>query len=67
MDILKSHIKTQSPEFQRNRSYHQGLAEDLRRRLKAVANAVSPQTVGLALSASLNAPLTRGLAPVYRM
>src|SRR5258705_187114 len=38
MDILRSHIKTSSPDFQRNRAHHEALAADLRRRLDAVAD-----------------------------
>ena len=47
MEILRSHIKTQSPEFQRNRAHHEALAADLRRRLEGVARAASPQAVEL--------------------
>src|SRR6267378_2823755 len=47
MDILKSHIKTGSPDFQRNRAHHEALAADLRRRLEAVAKGASPQAVEL--------------------
>jgi 3-methylcrotonyl-CoA carboxylase beta subunit len=47
METLRSHIKTGSPDFQRNRAHHQGLVEDLRRRLDAVAKAASSQAVEL--------------------
>ncbi len=47
MDILKSHIKTSSAEFQRNRAHHEALTADLRRRLEAVARGGSPQAVEL--------------------
>src|SRR5207249_824090 len=47
MDTLRSHVKTGSAEFQRNRAHHEGLVADLRRRLTAVANAAPPQVVKL--------------------
>ncbi|HXF58225.1 MAG TPA: hypothetical protein VN539_00200, partial [Candidatus Saccharimonadales bacterium] len=47
METLRSHLKTGSPDFQRNRAHHQGLVEDLRRRLDAVAKAASTQAVEL--------------------
>ena len=47
MDQLRSHIKTGSADFERNRAHHEALASDLRRRLNAVANAASPQSVEL--------------------
>jgi acetyl-CoA carboxylase carboxyltransferase component len=47
METLRSHIKTSSPEFQRNRAHHEALAADLRRRLEGVARAASPQAVEL--------------------
>jgi 3-methylcrotonyl-CoA carboxylase beta subunit len=47
MDLLKSHIKAGSAEFQSNRAHHEGLAADLRRRLEAVAKAASPQAIEL--------------------
>ncbi|TMQ59209.1 MAG: methylcrotonoyl-CoA carboxylase [Candidatus Eisenbacteria bacterium] len=47
MDTLRSHVKTGSAEFQRNRAHHEGLVADLRRRLQAVANAAPPHVVKL--------------------
>jgi acetyl-CoA carboxylase carboxyltransferase component len=47
MEILRSHIKTGSPEFQRNRAHHEALAADLRRRVEGVAKAASAQAVEL--------------------
>ncbi|HEY3156714.1 MAG TPA: carboxyl transferase domain-containing protein [Candidatus Eisenbacteria bacterium] len=47
MEILRSHLKTGSAEFQRNRAHHEGLVQDLRRRLTAVASAAPPQVVKL--------------------
>ena len=47
MDLLKSHIKAGTAEFQSNRAHHEGLAADLRRRLEAVAKAASPQAIEL--------------------
>jgi acetyl-CoA carboxylase carboxyltransferase component len=47
MALLKSHIKTASPEFQENRKHHQGLAADLKRRLEAVRQGGSAQAVEL--------------------
>ncbi|TMQ60136.1 MAG: methylcrotonoyl-CoA carboxylase, partial [Candidatus Eisenbacteria bacterium] len=47
MDILRSHLKTGSPEFQRNRAHHETLASDLRRRLDEVRKGGSPQAVEL--------------------
>ena len=47
MDILRSHVKTGSPEFQANRAHHEGLAADLRRRLAAVAAGASKQAIDL--------------------
>ncbi len=59
MEILRSHIKTGSHDFQRNRAHHEALAAALRRRLDGVANGASPQ--------ALDAPVLREPAPVYRM
>jgi len=47
MEILRSHIKAGSAEFQSNRAHHEGLAADLRRRLAAVAKGASPQAIEL--------------------
>ena len=47
MDILRSHVKTGSPEFLANRAHHEGLAADLRRRLAAVAAGASKQAIEL--------------------
>jgi acetyl-CoA carboxylase carboxyltransferase component len=47
MSVLKSHVKTQSPEFQASRKHHEGLAADLRRRLEAVRRGGPPQSVEL--------------------
>ena len=47
MDVLRSHLKTGSPEFQANRAHHEGLAADLRRRLAAIAAGASKQAIDL--------------------
>ena len=47
MSVLKSRLKTQSPEFQANRKHHEGLAQDLKRRLDAVRRGGSDQAVAL--------------------
>jgi 3-methylcrotonyl-CoA carboxylase beta subunit len=47
MDVLRSHIKTGSPEFGRNRAHHEALAKDLRRRLDSVRGGASAQAVEL--------------------
>jgi acetyl-CoA carboxylase carboxyltransferase component len=47
MDVLRSHIQTESPEFGRNKAHHEALAKDLRRRLDSVHAGVSPQAVEL--------------------
>jgi len=47
MDVLRSHIKTGSPEFERNRAHHEALAKDLRRRLDLVRGGVSAQAAEL--------------------
>jgi acetyl-CoA carboxylase carboxyltransferase component len=47
MDVLRSHIQTGSPEFGRNKTHHEALAKDLRRRVDVVHAGVSPQAVEL--------------------
>jgi len=47
MSVLRSHVKTSSEEFQRNRKHHEGLAADLRRRLEAAGKGGSEQAVAL--------------------
>jgi acetyl-CoA carboxylase carboxyltransferase component len=47
MSVLRSHLKTSSEEFQRNRKHHEGLAQDLRRRLEAVRRGGSESAVAL--------------------
>ena len=47
MSVLRSHLKTSSEEFQRNRKHHEGLAADLRRRLEAAGKGGSEQAVAL--------------------
>ncbi len=47
MSVLNSRLKTQSPEFQANRKHHEGLAQDLGRRLEAVRRGGSEQAVAL--------------------
>src|SRR5438067_706479 len=47
MDVLRSHIKTQSPEYGRNRAHHEALVQDLKRRLDLVQNGASAQAVEL--------------------
>jgi len=47
MDILRSHLKTGSPEFQRNRAHHEALVADLRRRLADIQKGGSAQAVEL--------------------
>jgi acetyl-CoA carboxylase carboxyltransferase component len=36
MSVLKSHLKTHSPEFQFNRKHHERLAAELKERLERV-------------------------------
>jgi acetyl-CoA carboxylase carboxyltransferase component len=47
MSVLKSHLKTQSPEFQASRKHHERLAADLRERLEAVRRGGPAQAVEL--------------------
>ncbi len=47
MSALKSHLKTQSPEFQANRKHQEGLVADLRRRLELVRRGGSGMAVDL--------------------
>jgi acetyl-CoA carboxylase carboxyltransferase component len=47
MDILRSNLKTGSPEFQRNRAHHEALVADLRRRLAEIQKGGSAQAVEL--------------------
>jgi acetyl-CoA carboxylase carboxyltransferase component len=47
MSVLKSHLKTQSPEFQTNRKHHAALAADLRERLETVRKGGSAHAVEL--------------------
>src|SRR5512143_1951432 len=47
MSVLRSHLKTSSPEFQANRKHHEALAEDLRARLDAARAGGSEQAVAL--------------------
>ncbi|MEK7314676.1 MAG: carboxyl transferase domain-containing protein [Candidatus Eisenbacteria bacterium] len=47
MSVLKSHLKTSSDEFLRNKAHHEGLAAELRRRHEAVRAGGSVQAVAL--------------------
>ena len=47
MSVIKSHIKTSSDEFQRNRKHHERLVGDLAKRLEAVKRGGSEQAVAL--------------------
>jgi 3-methylcrotonyl-CoA carboxylase beta subunit/propionyl-CoA carboxylase len=47
MSVLRSHLKTSSEEFQRNRKHHERLAQDLRRRLEGVRSGGSESAVAL--------------------
>ena len=47
MDVLRSHIKTGSPDYERNRAHHEALAKDLRQRLERVQGGVSAQAAEL--------------------
>ena len=47
METLRSHLKTASPEFLKNRAHHETLAKDLAGRLNAVSQAASPQALEL--------------------
>jgi acetyl-CoA carboxylase carboxyltransferase component len=47
MSVLRSHLKTSSEEFQRNRKHHETLVTDLHRRLEAAAKGGSEQAVAL--------------------
>ena len=47
MSLLRSHLQTQGSEFQSNRRYHLGLAEELKQRLERVRRGGSAQAVDL--------------------
>jgi len=47
METLRSHLKTASPDFSRNRAHHETLAKDLAEKLNAVSQAASPQALEL--------------------
>jgi acetyl-CoA carboxylase carboxyltransferase component len=47
MSVLKSHIKTSSDEFQKNRKHHERAVADLTRRLEGVKRGGSEQAVAL--------------------
>jgi acetyl-CoA carboxylase carboxyltransferase component len=47
MSVLKTRLKTQSPEFQANRKHHQALAQEFARRLEGVRRGGSEQAVAL--------------------
>jgi acetyl-CoA carboxylase carboxyltransferase component len=47
MSVLKTRLKTQSPEFQANRKHHEALAQEFARRLEAVRRGGSEQAVAL--------------------
>ena len=47
MSLLRSHLKTSSEEFLRNRAHHERLAAELRARLESVAKGGSDQAVAL--------------------
>ena len=55
--VLAKYEEEGSPYFATGQLLDDGVIDPARTR----------EVVGLALSASLNAPITRGLAPVYRM
>ena len=47
MSVLRSHLKTSSEEFQRNRKHHESLVLDLKERLDGVRRGGSEQAVAL--------------------
>jgi len=47
MSVLKSHVKTSSPEYEANRKHHERLAADLEQRLASVRRGGPPQSVEL--------------------
>jgi acetyl-CoA carboxylase carboxyltransferase component len=59
MSVLKSHLKTQSPEFQANRKHHVALAQELSRRLERVRRGGAEQAVSLHRSRGKKLPRER--------
>ena len=47
MSVLRSHLKTQSPEFLANRKHHEGLVAELKGRIEVVRRGGSAQAVDL--------------------